>query len=106
MLPASAFALDDESERYVKLALEFGQYDRDYVDANLGPDEWAEAAKENLRSKEELGKAISSLYSDLKQLSPTDPEENRRYRSLLRNMRAMDTRMRMINGETFARNTV
>jgi len=102
LLPASVFALDDEAERYVKLALEFGQYDRDYVDAYLGPDEWAKAAKENLRSKDELGMAISSLYSDLKQLSPTDPEEIRRYRSLLRNMRAMDTRMRMINGETFS----
>ncbi len=35
MLATSAFALDDEAERFVKLALELGQYDSDYVDAYL-----------------------------------------------------------------------
>lgn len=98
----SAFALDDEAERYVKLALELGEYDPDYVDAYLGPDEWAKEAKDNLRSKDVLAADISSLLLDLKKLSPTDAESVARHRALLRNVRAMDTRMRMVNGETFS----
>ncbi len=102
LLTACAFELDEEAERYVKLALELGEYDPDYVDAYLGPDEWAKEAKDNLRSKDELAKYISSLLLDLKNLSPTDAESIARHRALLRNVRAMDTRMRMVNGETFS----
>ena len=98
----SAFALDDEAERYVKLALELGEYDPLYVDAYLGPDDWAKEAKDNLRPKDELAEDISSLLLDLKKLSPTDAESIARHRALLRNVRAMDTRMRMVNGETFS----
>lgn len=98
----SAFALDDEAERYVKLALQLGEYDPDYVDAYLGPDEWAQEAKDNLRSKDDLAEAISSLLLDLKNLSLTDAESVARHRALLRIVRAMDTRIRMVNGETFS----
>ena len=98
----SAFALDDEAERYVKLALQLGEYDPDYVDAYLGPDEWAQEAKDNLRSKDDLAEAISSLLLDLKNLSLTDAESVSRHRALLRKVRAMDTRIRMVNGETFS----
>ena len=42
---APVFALDEEAERYVRLALQLGEYDPDYVDAYLGPEEWAQAAK-------------------------------------------------------------
>ncbi len=102
MLATSAFALDDEAERFVKLALELGQYDSDYVDAYLGPSEWAEAAKKNLRSKVELASAIAKLHSDLKENSPTDRELAIRHKALLRKVRAMDTRMRMVSGEKFS----
>ena len=102
LLTACAFALDEEAERYVKLALELGEYDPDYVDAYLGPDEWAKEAKDNLRSKDELAEDISGLLLDLKKLSPTDAESVARHRALRRNVRAMDTRMRMVNGETFS----
>lgn len=102
LLTASALPLDQEAERFVKLGLELGEYDPDYVDAYLGPSEWAVAAKENLRSREELAKAISRLLSDLKGFSPTDSESMIRHKALLRNVRAMDTRVRMLSGETFS----
>lgn len=102
LMTAPAFALDDEAERFVKLALELGHYDPDYVDAYLGPAEWAQAAKDNLRSKDDLADAISALYSDLNEMSLRDGESIVRHRALLRNVRAMDTRMRMTNGETFS----
>ena len=43
LMTTGAFALDQEAERYVRLALELGEYDPDYVDAYLGPSELAEA---------------------------------------------------------------
>ena len=102
LMTTSAFALDQAAERFVKLGLELGEYDPDYVDAYLGPSEWAEAAEENLRSRDELSAAISRLLADLKEFSPTDSESIIRHRALLRNVRAMDTRMRMVSGETFS----
>ena len=98
---APAFALDEEAERYVKLALQLGEYDPDYVDAYLGPEEWAQAAKEDLKSKAELSADIAALFSDLREMSPDDPDSINRHKALLRNVQAMDTRMRMVNGETF-----
>ena len=102
LLTSSAFALDQEAERYVRLGLELGEYDKDYVDAYLGPKEWAENAKKNLRSKDELANAIATLLSDLNQFSSTDSELIIRHGALLRNVRAMDTRIRMAKGETFS----
>ena len=102
LLTSSAFALDQEAERYVRLGLELGEYDKDYVDAYLGPKEWAENAKKNLRSKHELANAIATLLSDLNQFSSTDSELMIRHGALLRNVRAMDTRIRMAKGETFS----
>jgi hypothetical protein len=32
--------LNQAAQQYVKLGLELGEYDKDYVDAYLGPDEW------------------------------------------------------------------
>jgi len=102
LLTSSAFALDQEAERYVRLGLELGEYDKDYVDAYLGPKEWAENAKKNLRSKDELADAIATLLSDLNHFSSTDSELMIRHGALLRNVRAMDTRIRMAKGETFS----
>ena len=102
LMTLTACTLDQEAERFVKLGLELGEYDPDYVDAYLGPNEWADAAKENLRSKDELATAISTLLSDLEEFSPSGSESTIRHRALLRNVRAMDTRIRMVRGETFS----
>ena len=99
---APAFALDEEAERYVKLALQLGEYDPDYVDAYLGPPEWAQSAKENLKSKAELSAEIAALFADLRAMSPDDPDSMKRHKALLKNVRAMDARMRMANGEMFS----
>lgn len=101
-ITAPAFALDDEAERYVRLALQLGEYDPDYVDAYLGPEEWAQSAKKNLKSKAELSREIEALLADLREMSPDDPDSINRHKALLKNVQAMDTRMRMVNGETFS----
>ncbi len=93
--------LSAAAERYVHLGLELGQYDANYVDAYLGPKEWQEAAT-TPRSKEKLAVDIAALGKELADLSFEDAELAVRHKSLSRNVRAMDTRIRMVNGETFS----
>ena len=96
------FALDEEAETYVRLALEHGQYDADYVDAYLGPEEWALSAKENTRPRPALARAIAEFYAELQRVEISDGESPARYRALLKNVRALDARARMLNGESFS----
>ena len=99
-LPAKA--LDQQAEQFVKQALELGQYDADYVDAYLGPEQWAEIAKNKPRNKEDLSTAISALLSELNKITPTDKTVILRHQALFLKVRAMDTRMRMVVGEKFS----
>jgi hypothetical protein len=94
--------LNQVAERYVKLGLELGQYDKDYVDAYLGPKEWADAAKSNPRTKIQLGEDIAALLLKLESLAVVDKELATRQKALFRNVRAMDVRIRMLNGELFS----
>jgi len=100
--PPVSMALDEAAERYVKLALELGEYDHDYVDAYIGPPEWAELVSRNPRPKDDLALAIHALLSDLEAFSPGDVRQARRHKSLLIDVRGMDTRMRMALGESFS----
>ncbi len=94
--------LDYAAEEFVKLALQLGEYDKDYVDAYLGPEEWAASAKQNLLPKETLSDEISDLYDSLEDMFVAEGESAIRHKALLRNVRAMDARMRMVNGESFS----
>jgi hypothetical protein len=102
MLSPNAWALDDYAERYVRLALELGEYDSDYVDAYLGPVEWREQAREQLRPKNQLAADIAGFLQELKELSTESELEQHRLDHLLKNARAMDARIRMAMGETFS----
>ena len=102
LLSPSSWALDDVAERYGRLALELGEYDNDYVDAYLGPPEWREQARESLRPQGLLAADISELLRELKSLSTDDELEQHRLDHLLKNVRAMDTRVRMALGESFS----
>jgi len=93
--------LSQAAETYVRLGLELGHYDKDYVDAYLGPKEWQEAAK-SPRSKAKLAADIAELLNRLDTMSVKDSKQALRRRSLYLNVRAMDTRARMVNGEKFS----
>jgi hypothetical protein len=100
--PADTSALlNQAAEQYVKLGLELGEYDKDYVDAYLGPVEWRKNAKEQLRSKQQLAKDISQLLQTLTTLDVLGSDIKLRHKALFRNVRAMDVRARMLNGEIF-----
>lgn len=95
--------LNQFAEQYVKLGLELGEYDKDYIDAYLGPDEWKKVAQERLRSKQQLATDISLLLQKLKALDVVAKHDLKlRHQALYRNVRAMDVRARMVVGETFS----
>jgi hypothetical protein len=94
--------LNQAAENYVKLGLELGQYDKDYVDAYLGPKEWADLAENKPRSIDQLATDISELLQKIQNIAPKDKTLAIRQKALFRNVRAMDVRIRMLNGETFS----
>ena len=100
--PSDPVTLDEMGERFVKLGLELGEYDPNYIDSYVGPEEWQQAAKENLRPREELAAEITALFADIEAFTPTDDEAGLRHKAMLGRVRAMDARMRMANGETFS----
>ena len=102
LLSPTSWALDDLAQRYVRLALEFGEYDTDYVDAYLGPEEWREEARKNLRPQEQLAADIADILRELADYSANSELEQHRLDHLLKNVRAMDTRARMAMGESFS----
>jgi hypothetical protein len=94
--------LEEVAEKYVKLGLQLGEYDSDYVDAYLGPAEWKTNAKQYLRSKKDLAKAIHNLLQALTAIPVNNPQQTLRHKALFRNLRAMDVRARMLLGEEFS----
>jgi hypothetical protein len=105
LMSPSSWALDNLAERYVRLALELGEYDRDYVDAYLGPAEWREQAREQLRPKEQLAAEIADLLQELMNFSTDIKLEQHRLDHLFKNVRAMDARARMALGESLGLTT-
>jgi hypothetical protein len=97
-----ANVLNQAAQQYVKLGLELGEYDKDYVDAYLGPDDWKKNAKTQLRSKQQLAADINQLLQKLGTIDVTKQDLKLRHKALFRNVRAMDVRARMLLGETFS----
>jgi hypothetical protein len=102
MLSPNLWAMDELAERYVRLALEYGEYDKDYVDAYLGPTEWREQAREQLRPQQQLAADIAGLLQELSNVSPASELEQHRLDHLFKTVRAMDTRARIAMGESFS----
>ena len=102
LLSPNSWAMDELAERYVHLALEFGEYDTDYVDAYLGPAEWREQARKHLRPQQQLAADIAALLKELSDFSPDSELERHRQDHLFKTVLAMDTRARMAMGESFS----
>ncbi len=96
--------LDSYAERYVKLSLEAGERQPEYVDAYYGPAEWAAAAKANPRDLPTLLKDAKALRAEVAAIPPMSltPLERRRQASLLGQLTAAETRLAMANGQTFS----
>jgi hypothetical protein len=96
-----AESLDAVAADYVRMQLEIGEREPGYVDAYYGPAQWQEAAKAAPRPVEELANEAASLVSRARavDVSRRDPMAQRRKVFLLSQLKAAQTRLRMIGGE-------
>ncbi|TFI59473.1 hypothetical protein E2493_04590 [Sphingomonas parva] len=94
-------SLDEIAKDYVQLQLEIGEREPGYVDAYYGPAEWQDAAKAAPRSLTELATAAADLSRRTKALDAGRLErmEQRRRAFLAAQLRAAETRLRMLRGE-------
>lgn len=92
------------AEDYVKLVLNIGQYDADFVDAFYGPKEWRDSLKSKLMFDSTAYKNLSSktdeLLNELESLSEykADKLETLRFRYLYKQLLACKTKIFMLNG--------
>ncbi|GJL95370.1 MAG: hypothetical protein DHS20C05_17750 [Hyphococcus sp.] len=97
--PASGDDLDKIAEDFVKLALAAGVHDAAFVDAYNGPEEWAEAAKTEARSLEDLEQDAQAL---LIRASRANADTGSVRSSMLeKQTRAALARIQMVRGDTF-----
>lgn len=93
---------DELAEKFVKLGLALGEHDPAYVDAYSGPAEWAEAAKAEQRSLDDLEADADKIIEALGVLNSREPTA--RANGLQRAAVAAKTRIRMARGEKFTFN--
>lgn len=92
------------AEDYVKLVLNIGQYDPDFVDAYYGPKEWRENLKSGLSfdstAYKELSTKVDQLLNNLESLADYKATEleTLRYRYLYKQLLACKTKIYMLNG--------
>jgi hypothetical protein len=92
------------AEDYVKLVLNIGQYDADFVDAYYGPEEWRANLKSNLMFDSTAYKSLSTktdeLLNELESLGEykADELETLRFRYLYKQLLACKTKIFMLNG--------
>lgn len=92
------------AEDYVKLVLNIGQYDADFVDAYYGPKEWRENLKSDLQMDPTAFKNLSAkgdaLLNQLEALAEykADDIETLRYRYLYKQLLACKIKILMLNG--------
>lgn len=92
------------AEDYVKLVLNIGQYDADFVDAYYGPKKWRENLKSGLSfdstAYKELSAKADELMNKLESLAEYKATEleTLRYRYLYKQLLACKTKIFMLNG--------
>lgn len=96
---ASPMAIDQAAEDFVKLALSIGEHDSAFVDAYHGPQEWADAAKEQSRSLPELAAETARIKEFLATVSGADAA---RLSMLQKQLVAAETRIAIVQGETIS----
>ena len=96
--------LSSLAEHYVRLVLELGLYDEDFVDAYYGPEEWRpSSAKQATLPADDFLKRTTELAIALQEISlSSDGEEHLRCRSLAKQMIALDARIRFLSGTKFS----
>jgi len=106
--PDESYGIDAIAQDYVGLQLAIGAKEEGYIDAYYGPPEWrerarAEAAATTLPALLERTRALIALVQTTMNLDIEQTDEqrfhNRRVEFLLAQLRAAETRLRMLQGE-------
>src|SRR3954447_19509797 len=93
----SPAAMNDASERYVKLVLAMGEHDADYVDAYYGPPEWRTEVKAKKESLDDIYGDAVRLRDELRATpEPSDRMLSLRRTYLTRQMEALIARAEML----------
>jgi len=101
-------AIDSVAESYVKLTLEIGLYDPDYVDAYSGPPEWRPAPLDsgstNEFPREDLLRHADELLSRLDDVDTERLEnlEQRRFRFLRTHIASARARIELVGGKSMS----
>ena len=98
--PASKVTpMDTIAEGYVKLVLDVGQHDADYVDAYYGPPEWKAAAAQSRQPLPSLATRAATLLRQLDATpEPSDEMLRLRRQYLGRQLSSASARLRMLQG--------
>ncbi|WP_424962133.1 hypothetical protein [Ekhidna sp.] len=91
-------AMDDIAERYVKLMLEIGQYDSDFIDAYYGPEEWKPEIKKDTFPSGDFIERANNLIS---QIQSVEGDKDRKF-VLVKQLIAARTKVEIINGKVYA----
>ena len=93
--------LNTLAEKYVRLGLNIGQYDADFVDAYYGPDSLKPVSKQNTFPKDSFLAAVDSLKASLQQLSANTKDDTIRIRAqwITRQLTAFSRRIKIFSGE-------
>ena len=99
--PDARAQLDAIARDYVQLTLEIGEREPGYVDAYYGPPEWAAMAKASPRALAALRAETDSLLQRIATIpvEGLDGLEQRRPAFLAAQLKAAQTRLRMLQGE-------
>ena len=105
-LPAPAMSIASISDAYIRLTLEAGTHEAEYVDAYYGPPALQTAAKAKPRSITELIAEARALTAAIDSSMPTimAAPDRRRAVALRGMLVAADTRLQMLQGRKFAFN--
>jgi hypothetical protein len=97
-------ALNDVAEQYVRLILDIGQHDRDFVDAYYGPKEWQDAAKTMNYRLTALRDRADAVISRVKRIRVPKKDEKHTLRKtyLLKQLSAAYTKLQMLAGTKYS----
>ena len=97
-------SLNEIAEQYVKLVLDIGQLDADFVDAYYGPPEWMEESKRMEYRPTALRDRAEALLSRLKRVRvpAKDKSLTQRKNYLTKQLTAVRARTDMLNGAVFS----
>lgn len=98
------------AERYVKLVLNIGVYDPDYVDAYYGPEEWKPSGHSAVKKENfpfaEFDTEVQALLNSLNaaDVSTMNSIEKLRHASMAKQLAAVRCRIFLLSGEKFSFN--